>query len=104
MTKVMTVSQVRADIYNVMDETASTHEPILITGKRTNAVMLSQEDWNAIQETLYLVSIPNMRESIIEGLNTSIEDCDTELERQIIINLFILNKLEKMPRNYLIQA
>ena len=42
--------------------------------------MLSQEDWNAIQETLYLVSIPNMRESIIEGLNTSIEDCDTELE------------------------
>lgn len=54
MTKVMTVSQVRADIYNVMDETAFTHEPILITGKRTNAVMLSQEDWNAIQETFIL--------------------------------------------------
>ncbi len=80
MTKVMTVSQVRADIYNIIDETALTHEPILITGKRTNAVMLSQEDWNAIQETLYLTSIPSMRESIIKGLNTSIEDCDKELE------------------------
>ncbi|MFW3346656.1 type II toxin-antitoxin system Phd/YefM family antitoxin, partial [Aliarcobacter butzleri] len=45
----MTVSQVRADIYNIIDETALTHEPIIITGKRTNAVMLSQEDWNAIQ-------------------------------------------------------
>lgn len=80
MTKVMTVSQVRADIYNVMDETALTHEPILITGKRNNAVMLSQDDWNAIQETLYLTSIPNMRESILAGLNTPLEDCDTELE------------------------
>jgi len=44
MTKIMSVSQVRADIYNVMDETAQTHEPILITGKRNNVVMLSQED------------------------------------------------------------
>ena len=80
MTKVMSVSQVRADIYNVMDETAQSHEPVLITGKRNNVVMLSQEDWNAIQETLYLTSIPNMRESIIEGLNTPVEECDTELE------------------------
>ena len=66
MTKVMTVSQVRADIYNVMDETAQTHEPVLITGKRNNVVMLSQEDWNAIEETLYLNSILNMTESIVE--------------------------------------
>lgn len=64
MTKVMTVSQVRADIYNIIDETAFTHEPILITGKRSNAVMLSQEDWNAIQETLYLSSIPSIKESM----------------------------------------
>ena len=64
MTKIMSVSQVRADIYNVMDETAQTHEPILITGKRNNVVMVSQEDWNAIEETLYLNTIPNMVSSI----------------------------------------
>ncbi len=68
MTKVMSVSQVRADIYNVMDETAQTHEPVLITGKRNNAVMLSQEDWNAIEETLYLNAIPNMVSSIQESM------------------------------------
>jgi prevent-host-death family protein len=69
MTKIMSVSQVRADIYNVMDETAQTHEPILITGKRNNVVMLSQEDWNAIEETLYLNSIPNMVSSIQSAMN-----------------------------------
>jgi len=69
MTKVMSASQVRADIYNVMDETAKTHEPILITGKRNNVVMLSQEDWNAIEETLYLNTIPNMVSSIQEAMN-----------------------------------
>lgn len=63
-----------------MDEAASSHEPILITGKRNNVVMLSQEDWNAIQETLFLVSIPNMKESIIEGMNTPISECTEELE------------------------
>ena len=65
----MSVSQVRANIYNVMDETAQTHEPVLITGKRNNAVMLSQEDWNAIEETLYLNAIPNMVSSIQESMN-----------------------------------
>ena len=70
MTKIMSVSQVRADIYNIMDETAKTHEPILITGKRNNVVMLSQEDWNAIEETLYLNTIPNMVSSIQESMNT----------------------------------
>jgi len=70
MTKIMSVSQVRADIYNVMDETAQTHEPVLITGKRNNAVMVSQEDWNAIEETLYLNAIPNMVSSIQESMNT----------------------------------
>jgi len=69
MTKVMSVSQVRADIYNVMDETSQTHEPILITGKRNNVVMLSEEDWNAIEETLYLNAMPNMASSIQEAMN-----------------------------------
>lgn len=70
MTKVITASQARSDIYNLIDETAQSHEPIIITGKRHNAVMVSQEDWRAIEETLYLTSIPNMAQSIIEAMNT----------------------------------
>ncbi|NQY54087.1 MAG: type II toxin-antitoxin system Phd/YefM family antitoxin [Campylobacteraceae bacterium] len=69
MTKTMTVSQVRADIYNVMDETALTHEPVLITGKRNNVVMISEEDWKAIEETLYLNTVPNMASSIQDSMN-----------------------------------
>lgn len=80
MTKVMSVSQVRADIYNVMDETAQTHEPVLITGKRNNVVMLSQEDWNAIEETLYLNSIPNMDSSIQESMNTDDSEFSEDIE------------------------
>jgi prevent-host-death family protein len=64
MTNIMSASQVRADIYNLMDRTAQTHEPIVITGKRNNVVMISQEDWEAIEETLYLNSIPNLSKSI----------------------------------------
>jgi antitoxin YefM len=66
-------------IISLMEEIAEEHKPIKITGENSNAVLLSEEDWNAIQETLYLLSIPNMRESIIEGMNTPIEDCETEL-------------------------
>jgi len=80
MTKVMSVSQVRADIYNVMDVTAQTHEPVLITGKRNNAVMLSQEDWNAIEETLYLNSIPNMTSSIQESMSADDSEFSEEVE------------------------
>ena len=79
MTKTMSVSQVRADIYNVMDETAQTHEPVLITGKRNNVVMLSEEDWNAIEETLYLNSMLNMASSIQE----SMEESDSEFSETI---------------------
>ena len=69
MTKIMTVSQARTDIYKIIDETAQTHQPIIITGKRNNAVLLCEEDWNAIEETLYLNAIPNMTESIKEAMN-----------------------------------
>lgn len=71
MTKVITASQARSDIYNLIDETAQSHEPIIITGKRHNAVMVSQKDWKAIEETLYLTSIPNMAQSITEAMNAS---------------------------------
>lgn len=68
MTKIITASQARSNFYNLIDETAQSHEPIVITGKRHNAVIISQEDWNAIEETLYLSSIPNMAESIKEAM------------------------------------
>ena len=79
MTKVMSVSQVRANIYNVMDETALTHEPIHKNKKRNNAVMLSQEDWNAIEETLFLNSVPNLATSIKE----SMQEDDSEFSEDI---------------------
>jgi len=75
----ISVSKARANIFKLIQETNESHNPIIITGKKNDAVLLSLDDWNAIQETLYLTSIPNMRESIIKGLNTKVEDCETEL-------------------------
>ena len=75
----LTVTEARAKLYKLLDEAAATHEPILITGKRANAVLISEADWRAIQETMYLLSIPGMRESIIEGLNTPVEECFDEV-------------------------
>jgi len=68
----LTASAARATLYKLLDQTASSHEPIQITGKRPSAVLVSQEDWQSIQETLYLLSIPAMRESIRAGLKTSV--------------------------------
>ena len=62
------VTQARSRLYQLMDEAADSHEPIQITGKRSNAVLVSEEDWRSIQETLYLVSIPDMRDSIRQGM------------------------------------
>ena len=76
----LTATEARKKLYRLIDETASTHEPITITGKRGNAVLLSESDWKAIQETMFLVNIPGMRESIIEGLKTPIEDCSEDLD------------------------
>jgi len=64
----------------LIDEVTDSHQPILITGQRVNAVLISEQDWSAIQETLYLLSIPGMRESIREGLQTPIEECSKELD------------------------
>jgi antitoxin YefM len=74
------VSEARGRLGRLVDEAAASHEPILITGKRGNAVLISEEDWRAIQETLYLLSIPGMRESIREGLQTPVEECVKELD------------------------
>jgi antitoxin YefM len=64
----LTASEARANLYRIIDETAESHEPILISGKRTSAVLISAEDWSAIQETLYLLAVPGMRESIKSGM------------------------------------
>ena len=72
---VLKASTARAKLYRLIDEAALSHEPVLISGKRRNAVLLSEEDWRAVQETLYLLSIPGMRESIVEGLKTPISKC-----------------------------
>ncbi len=78
--KTLTASEARKKIYKLLDETSESHHPIQITGKRANAVLISEEDWRAIQETLYLVSIPGMRESIMKGLKTPVEKCNKELK------------------------
>lgn len=75
----LTASQARSNLYRLIDEAATNHEPIVITGKRNDAVLLSVEDWASIQETIYLLSVPGMRESIMEGLQTPIDECAKEL-------------------------
>ena len=75
----LTASKARALLYQLVDRAADSHEAIQIMGKRHNAVLLSEEDWKAIQETLHLLSIPGMRESIRKGLKTPVEKCDTRL-------------------------
>ena len=67
----------RTKLDNLIDETTSTHKPITITGKRGNAVLLSEDDWNAINETVFLLSIPGMRESIREGMDSALDDAPT---------------------------
>jgi prevent-host-death family protein len=73
-------TEARAKLYRLIDEAASSHEPIIIKGKRHSAVLISEDDWRAIQETMYLLNIPSMRESIREGLATPIEECTQELD------------------------
>ena len=68
-------TEARAKLLKLLDQTAESHGPIQITGKRSNAVLISEEDWRSIQETLYLLSIPGMRESIRKGLKTPVEKC-----------------------------
>ncbi len=74
--KVVNITNARNDLYNLIDQTIISSEPIQITGKRGNAILLSEEDWKSIQESLYLLSIPGMKESIIEGMNTPLEECE----------------------------
>lgn len=70
----LTASEARANLYRLIDQAAESHQPIHIAGKRTGAVLVSSEDWDAIQETLFLLSVPGMRESIKEGMAEPLSD------------------------------
>ena len=76
----LTASEARANLYRLIDDAASSHQPVTITGKRGNAVLIAEEDWTAIQETLFLLSIPGMRESIRDGMATPADACAAELD------------------------
>lgn len=80
MTTNYTATEARKHLYSLVDRVQESHEPVQITGKRGSAVLVSQEDWDAVQETLYLVSIPGMRESILEGMATPAEALEDELD------------------------
>jgi len=76
----LTATEARKRLYSLVDEVKESHEPIQIVGKRSSAVLISEDDWRAIQETLYLSSIPGMRESVQEGLKTPAEECDEDID------------------------
>jgi len=77
---ILNATDARSRLYSLIDETAESHQPIIITGKRGNAVLISEEDWNAIAETLHLLSVPGMRESIKAGMSQDISECSRVLD------------------------
>ena len=76
----ITATEARKKLHRLLDEVSESHQPVHITAKRSKAVLVSEDDWCSIQETLYLLSIPGMRESIVEGLKTPVEKCAEELD------------------------
>ena len=75
----ISVTNARTNLNKLVDEAVQTHKPVVIVGKRGNAVLVAEEDWNSINETLYLISIPGMRESIVDGIETNPGECVREL-------------------------
>lgn len=78
--KTISATSARSDLYKLIDSTLTDHEPVQITGKRGNAILLGEDDWRSIQETLHLLSIPGMRDSILAGMQEPIEDCADTIE------------------------
>jgi prevent-host-death family protein len=76
----ITATEARKQLYKLVDHVQQSHEPVQITSKRGSAVLVSEDDWRAIQETLYLVSIPGMRDSIVEGMATPVDELEDELD------------------------
>jgi len=76
----VTTTEARKNLYALVDQVQESHEPVQITSKRGNAVLVSEDDWRAVQETLHLISIPGMRESIVEGMDTPADELDEKLD------------------------
>lgn len=76
----LNATEARSKLYKLIDEAAQSHSPVVITGRRGNAVLIAEEDWNAINETLYLLSIPGMRQSIREGMESGLDHCEKDLD------------------------
>jgi len=79
ITTTLKVTEARVNLYKLIDDTLVNHEPVVITGKRGNTVLLAEDDWNTINETLHLLSVPGMLESILEGMQESIDGAATQL-------------------------
>jgi len=77
---ILTATEARKRLYTLLDEVADSHSPIQIAGKRNSAVLISEDDWRAIQETLYLLAVPGMRKSIVEGMQMPVEECAEDLD------------------------
>ncbi len=78
--KTITATSARADLYNLIDAALQDHQPVQITGKRGNAVLVPESDWQAIQETLYLLNMPGMRDSILEGMRAGVDECSEDVD------------------------
>ena len=78
--KTISVTKARSNLYKLLDEAKVSGEPIQITGKRSNGVLISEDDWRAISETLFLLSVPGMRDSIRKGLETPLDECETDIK------------------------
>ena len=76
----LTATEARRTLYTLLDDVSESHAPIQIAGRRNSAVLVAEDDWRAIQETLHLVSIPGMKESIAKGIKTPVEKCDEDLD------------------------
>ena len=76
----ITATEARKRLYTLLDEVADSHDPVQIAGKRNTAVLIAEDDWRAIQETLYLQAVPGMRKSILEGMGTTVEECEEDLD------------------------
>jgi len=74
----VTATEARRDLYRLVAQVQDTHEPIQITGKRGNAILIGEDDWRAVQETLFLLSVPGMRDSIVEGMATPPDELEGE--------------------------
>ena len=75
----LTATEARKNIYSLVDEVNESHEAIQIQGKRGSAVLISEDDWRSLQETLYLSSVTGMKKSILKGLKTPVRKCSKKL-------------------------